>query len=83
MPNVFVLQHVHSAEDDVEDVKLISVYSSREKAESAVMRLRQAPGFLDTPDGFHVDEYDLDRDHWVEGYVTFANAKLATPRYRA
>ncbi len=74
MPSVFVLQHVHSTVGDVEDVKFIGVYSSREKAQAAVMRLRQNPGFSGAPEGFHIDEYSLDRDHWVEGYASFADA---------
>ena len=69
MASVFVLQHVHSREDGGEDVKLIGVYSSRDKAEAAMARLRRLPGFADAPDGFHVDEYRVDQDHWAEGYV--------------
>jgi hypothetical protein len=72
MANVFVVQHVHSQEDGVEDVKLIGVYSSREKADAAVARLSRLPGFSEAPDGFSVDEYPVDQDHWVEGYVTVA-----------
>src|SRR5215470_17597806 len=46
MASVFVLQHVHSREDGVEDVKFIGVYSSREKAQAAVARLGRLPGFV-------------------------------------
>jgi hypothetical protein len=74
MASVFVLQHVHSREDGSEDVKFIGVYSSREKADAAVARLSRLPGFSDAPDGFHVDEYRVDQDHWVEGYVAAARA---------
>lgn len=74
MKSVFVLQHVHSRQDDVEDVKFIGVYSSRENAEAAVARLSRLPGFSDVPDGFHIDEYRLDQDQWVEGYVEAADA---------
>jgi hypothetical protein len=74
MPSVFVLQHVHSKEDDVEDVKLIGVYSSCEKAQAAAVRLADVPGFSDAPDGFHIDEYPIDQDQWVEGYVTLTDA---------
>jgi homoserine kinase type II len=74
MASVFVLQHVHSQANGVEDVKFIGVYSSREKAEAAVARLSCQPGFSDAPDGFHVDEYRVDQDCWVEGYVTVASA---------
>lgn len=72
MASVFVLQHVHSQIDGIEDVKFIGVYSSREKAESAVARLRCLPGFSDAPDGFHIDEYRVDQDQWAEGYVVIA-----------
>jgi hypothetical protein len=74
MTSVFVLQHVHTLEDNVEDVKFIGVYSSREKAEAAVARMGRLPGFVDAPDGFHIDEYRVDQDHWAEGYVTTASA---------
>ena len=74
MASVFVLQHVHSREDGVEDVKFIGVYSSREKAQAAVARLGRLPGFADAPDGFHIDEYRVDQDQWAEGYVVVAGA---------
>jgi hypothetical protein len=69
MASVFVLQHVHSREDGFEDAKFIGVYSSRKKAQEAVVRMGRLPGFADSPDGFHIDEYQVDQDHWVEGYV--------------
>ena len=74
MTKVYVLQHVHSLEDGEEDVKFIGVYSSRETAQAAIARLGQAPGFSDAPDGFHLDEYQVDKDQWVEGYSTLASA---------
>jgi len=74
MTSVFVLQHVHSREDGVEDVKFIGVYSSHEKAAAAVARLNCLPGFSDASDGFHVDEYRVDQDHWAEGYMVVAGA---------
>jgi hypothetical protein len=74
MTSVFVLQHVHETADGTEDVKLIGVYSSRQNAQAAAERLRSAAGFVDAPDGFHIDEYRVDQDQWTEGYVTAANA---------
>lgn len=69
MASVFVLQNVHSQEDGIEDVKFIGVYSSRMKAQEAVTRLGRLPGFANAPEGFHIDEYRVDQDHWAEGYV--------------
>jgi hypothetical protein len=74
MASVFVIQHIHTREDGAEDVKFIGVYSSREKADAAVTRLSRLPGFSDAPDGFHVDEYRIDQDHWAEGYVAVPGA---------
>ncbi len=74
MASVFVLQHVHEREDGVEDVKFLGVYSSRENAQEAVARMGRLPGFADAPDGFQIDEYRVDQDHWVEGYVEVAGA---------
>lgn len=70
MKSVFVLQHVHAFGDDDEDVKFIGVYSSHEKAERAISRLIQKQGFKDKIDGFHIDQYEIDLDYWIEGYVT-------------
>ena len=71
--NVYLLQHVHLLEDGAEDVKIVGLYSSRESAEAAITRLSRVAGFSDAPAGFHVDEYVLDHDQWVEGYSTLAN----------
>ena len=67
--DVFVVQHIHEFEDE-RDVKLIGVYSSEDAAKGAVARLRLQPGFLDTPDGFYVDRYTIDKDHWIDGFVS-------------
>lgn len=75
MVKVFVLQHVHSLNDGSEDVKLIGVYSSLEKAQETVARLGRMPGFSEAPAGFHIDEYSIDRDQWVEGYATLAGSQ--------
>ena len=66
---VYVLQLVHSERDGMEDVKVIGVYSSAEKAQAAIRGLSRVPGFSDFADGFHIDEYELDKDQWQEGYV--------------
>ena len=67
---IFVLQHAYAPSSGLEEVKLIGVYSLREKAESAIERLRAQPGFINTPHGFQIDEYQLDADHWCEGFVS-------------
>ncbi len=71
---VYLLQHVHSLDDGEDDVKIIGVYSSRDNAEAAIMRLQRSPGFTDAPDGFHIDEYHVDKEQWVGGVTTDTNA---------
>ena len=70
MTSVFLVQHVHEADDGTEDVKTVGVYSSRAAAAAAVERLSRRPGFAVAADGFHIDEYRLDQDQWAEGFVT-------------
>jgi hypothetical protein len=70
MASVYLVWHVTEHPDGADDVLLIGVYSSREKAQEAVARLGRQPGFVDAPEGFHISEYRVDQDHWVEGFVT-------------
>lgn len=67
---VFLLQHAHEKDDGEEDVKTVGIYSTRQLAEEAIERMRVQPGFKDAPDGFHINRYRVNEDHWVEGYVT-------------
>ena len=68
--DVFLLWHVHELPRGEEDEKLIGVYSSRETAEDAKRRALSHPGFRGRPEGFQIDRYEIDQDHWTEGYVT-------------
>jgi homoserine kinase type II len=72
MAQVYIVQHVHTTGDGSEDVKFIGVYSTLENAEATIARLTQLPGFAEEPEGFHIDQYQLDQDQWVEGYSTLA-----------
>lgn len=68
--SVYVVQHVHLLPTGEEDVKLIGVYSTLERAEAAVSRAKARRGFAEAVDGFSIGRYALDEDHWTEGYVT-------------
>jgi hypothetical protein len=67
MTTVFVVQHAHEI-DDQSDVKLIGVYSSEPRAREAIERFSATPGFC--AGQFTIDSYDLDVDHWNEGFVS-------------
>ena len=67
---VFLLWHVRELQTGEEDAKLIGVYSTRLMAEAAQQRSRLLPGFREVPDAFLIDDYELNRDHWQEGFGT-------------
>ena len=67
---VFIVTHTREISPDREDFKLIGVYSSKQAATAAVGRIKTLPGFSDTPEGFHVQAYALNKDHWTEGFST-------------
>ena len=73
---VFLLWHVHELLDGEEDAKLIGVYSSQVTAENAKQRALSQPGFRDVPNGFLIEPYLVDQDHWAEGYVTVTHEDL-------
>jgi hypothetical protein len=66
--SIWLVQHVARAGTDDEDVKFVGAYSSPQRAQEAVERFATLPGFCKYPDGFSVDKYTLDEDHWSEGF---------------
>jgi hypothetical protein len=68
MEQVFLLWHVLGL-DGADDEKLIGAYRSESDAKAAIERLRDKPGFSDFRDGFQICPYELNRDHWTEGFV--------------
>jgi hypothetical protein len=76
MPSIFVVQHSYEVGDH-DEVKLIGVYASRSNADAAVARLMKQPGFREYPSGFHIDEYEIGRDHWTEGFASLVTIMIA------
>jgi hypothetical protein len=71
MEKVFLLWHVVEL-DGADDEKLIGVYRAEPDAKTAIERLSDKPGFADFGDGFQICPYELNRDHWTEGFVRSA-----------
>lgn len=75
MQTVYVVQHVHESDDgEEEDIKLIGVYDSQSEADAAVARARLLLGFRDHPEGFEVTPYELNKDDWTEGFISWKEA---------
>jgi len=53
-----------------DDAKLIGVYRKRSDCEEAIARLKDKSGFQVYPAGFQIEEYSLNKDHWMEGFVS-------------
>jgi len=74
MDKVFLLWHSRPIEGGIDELdtddKLVGVYSSAAEAEAAKQRKLQFGGFRDYPDCFLVDEYEIDKDAWSEGFIT-------------
>jgi hypothetical protein len=68
MSVVYIVQHTRVAKDGHDHVKMIGAFATRDSATSAVDSLRNAPGFSASPNGFSVDEYEVDKIHWAEGF---------------
>ncbi|MCL6741096.1 hypothetical protein LZ518_08130 [Sphingomonas sp. RB56-2] len=66
MEPLFVLLHSMA---ETGRVKVVGLYSSLDLAEAARERARGLPGFIDEPDGFSIEQYEVDRDHWPRGFV--------------
>jgi hypothetical protein len=71
MKTVFLVQHSYEVGEDggYDETKLIGIYSSLEIAESVVERYKTLQGFRDDLDAFYIDEYEIDKDYWNEGFV--------------
>lgn len=69
MGSVFVLQHSYAHCDGHDETKMIGVYSSEEKARNVIEKLKYAAGFCEYPtDCFYIDEYEIDQNHWEDGF---------------
>jgi homoserine kinase type II len=73
MDAVYLLHHVRKDDKYAEDAKLIGVYRTEADARAAIERLKNQPGFRHFPDGFQYERYELNKDHWTEGFVTVVN----------
>ena len=67
--SVFVLWYVQKRDGNGADL-LIGVYCTEADAEAAIDRLKSKAGFMAAPEGFRINRYELNRDHWEDGYVT-------------
>lgn len=72
MYQVYVLWHTHELKDDYgshDEIKMIGIFSTKEKAQRAIEQLKDQEGFRDYPVScFEIDEQVVDRISWTEGF---------------
>ena len=76
---LYIVEHLHILYDDVEDIKFLGVFSTKEKAEKAIQILSKQPGFKDFPkiiddndiEDFYIIKVVVDEiAEWKEGFTT-------------
>lgn len=66
-------------EEDGDDVKLLGVYSTEQKARDRVLRARELPGFQDEPDCFLVDASAVDEESVGRGLRDHSTERVTGP----
>lgn len=72
MKTVYVLQHSYEIgeEGEFDETKMIGIYSSKKKAEETIEIYKVLPGFKDySISCFHISKYEIDKNHWTEGFI--------------
>lgn len=72
MQYVYLLQHTYllGKDDEYEETKIIGIYDDKLKAQNAIKKYSQLPGFKDfSDDCFTIDKYELNVGEWGEGFT--------------
>ena len=74
---VYLLQHSYEVETEaglLDETKIIGIFSSKEKAEKTIEECKNFSGFKNYPENFYIDQYELDKRNWKEGFITWEEA---------
>lgn len=69
---VYILQHAYDygKNGEHQEVKFLGVFSSKLKAQKAIMKYVNLPGFREYGvDCFFIDKYKIDEMEWKEGFI--------------
>ncbi|WP_433560927.1 DUF7336 domain-containing protein [Nocardia sp. CA-151230] len=58
-------------EHEGDEVKLLGVYSTEQRAQERIREAQTLPGFRNEPDCFHIDKCQVDKDDRTSGYFTY------------
>lgn len=72
MKNAYLLQHTYfyGNNNEHEETKILGIFDSSDKAQTAISQYNKLPGFKDFSDEcFSIDEYQLNKMEWSEGFA--------------
>ena len=70
---VYLLEHLPDRDTDKEDMerlKTIGIFDSKQQAEMAIEQLKTQTGFKDYPNDFIIDTYEVNELAWSEGFIS-------------
>ena len=70
MQKVYELHHTRDKGTADENDKKIGTYDSYQLAKDAINRIKDKPGFIDFSDDFQIIQDVINREGWLEGFVT-------------
>ena len=65
--NFYILEHYYK-DNTHSSTKMIGIYSTEENAQKTIEELKKMPGFKKYPNGFIIQKYKLDEDHFINGF---------------
>ena len=71
MQKVHYLHHTRDKGTEYEDDKKIGTFGSYQLAEEVINRIKDKPGFIDFPNDFQIVQSVLNREGWVDGFITW------------
>ncbi len=69
LEKVYFLYYVYEFEDGHDEVRLLGVFSSREKAKIALQNIKKNPDCKKIKNLFSMHQVTIDKLGWTEGYV--------------
>ena len=65
---VYLLCHDYETPTSPDNGEILGIFGSETDARQAMADLASKPGFIAFPQGFTIDRYEVDEDHWTEGF---------------
>jgi hypothetical protein len=66
--SIYLLSHDYETPTSLDNGILLGIYHSEADARKSKEELATQPGFDQFPNGFHIDRYQINEDHWTDGF---------------